>query len=116
MFFFHSSVFITRGPRGCAYCLLILLHYVPFSVYLKFYCYSLAPDQDFDACGNGISEYIEQKQPLGGLIFLLPRMFSPENKDVKYGGDEDPGKELMKNILVELERFLLYANIPVSKD
>ncbi|XP_058216174.1 uncharacterized protein LOC131327141 [Rhododendron vialii] len=59
-----------------------------------------------------IREYIEQKQPLGGLIFLLPRMFSPENKDVKYGGDEDPGKELMKNILVELERFLLYANIP----
>ncbi|KAF7153578.1 hypothetical protein RHSIM_Rhsim01G0203800 [Rhododendron simsii] len=71
-----------------------------------------ALDQDFDACGNGIAEYIEQKQPLGGLIFLLPRMFSPENKDVKYGGDEDPGKELMKNILVELERFLLYANIP----
>ncbi|KAI8573448.1 hypothetical protein RHMOL_Rhmol01G0278400 [Rhododendron molle] len=59
-----------------------------------------------------IREYIEQKQPLGGLIFLLPRMFSPENKDVKYGGDDDPGKELMKNILVELERFLLYANIP----
>ncbi|KAH7863700.1 hypothetical protein Vadar_020891 [Vaccinium darrowii] len=59
-----------------------------------------------------IREYIEQKQPLGGLMLLLPRIFSPENKDVKYGGDEDPGKEQMKNILVELERLLLYANIP----
>lgn len=63
-----------------------------------------------------MAEYIEQKQPLGGLMLLLPRIFSPENKDVKYGGDEDPGKEQMKNILVELERLFLFANIPVSKD
>ncbi|KAF5931182.1 hypothetical protein HYC85_032055 [Camellia sinensis] len=28
-----------------------------------------------------IREYIGQRRPLGGLIFLLPWMFSPENKD-----------------------------------
>ncbi|XP_057480554.1 uncharacterized protein LOC130767644 [Actinidia eriantha] len=58
-----------------------------------------------------IREYIVQRQPLGGLIFLLPRMFSPENKDSMGGGD-DFDKDLMKNILVELEQLLVHANIP----
>ncbi|GMP88380.1 hypothetical protein CsSME_00040396 [Camellia sinensis var. sinensis] len=57
-----------------------------------------------------IREYIGQRRPLGGLIFLLPWMFSPENKDNMDGGD-DFGKE-MKNILVELEPLLIHANIP----
>ncbi|PSR89846.1 Nicalin-1 like [Actinidia chinensis var. chinensis] len=58
-----------------------------------------------------IREYVVQRQPLGGLIFLLPRMFSPENKDSMGGGD-DFDKDLMKNILVELEQLLVHANIP----
>ncbi|KAL7173984.1 hypothetical protein ACSBR2_033273 [Camellia fascicularis] len=57
-----------------------------------------------------IREYIGQRRPLGGLIFLLPWMFSPENKDNMDGGD-DFGKE-KKNILVELESLLIHANIP----
>ncbi|KAI8010428.1 Serine/threonine-protein kinase Nek2 [Camellia lanceoleosa] len=56
-------------------------------------------------------EYIGQRRPLGGLIFLLPRMFSPENKDSTDEGDQNFGKE-MKDILVELERLLIHANIP----
>ncbi|THG03557.1 hypothetical protein TEA_022934 [Camellia sinensis var. sinensis] len=58
-----------------------------------------------------IREYIGQRRPLGGLIFLLPRMFSPENKDSMDEGDQNFGKE-MKDILVELERLLIHANIP----
>ena len=63
---------------------------------------------------NCVAEYIGQRKPLGGLIFLLPRMFSPQNKDSMGGGD-DLDKDLMKNILVELEQLLVHANIPVSK-
>ncbi|KAI7990170.1 Nicalin-1 [Camellia lanceoleosa] len=58
-----------------------------------------------------IREYIGQRRPLGGLIFLLPRMFSPESKDSMDEGDQNFGKE-MKDILVELERLLIHANIP----
>ena len=61
-----------------------------------------------------MAEYIGQRRPLGGLIFLLPRMFSPENKDSMDEGDQNFGKE-MKDILVELERILIHANNPVSK-
>ncbi|XAR60164.1 hypothetical protein NMG60_11033421 [Bertholletia excelsa] len=58
-----------------------------------------------------IREYIGQRQPLGGLIFLLPRIFSPEKKDNMVEGD-NLSKELMKNTLVELERLLVHANVP----
>ncbi|KAK3017187.1 hypothetical protein RJ639_007838 [Escallonia herrerae] len=58
-----------------------------------------------------IREYIGQRKPLGGLLFLLPRMFSSEYKDSDGGDDDKPGKELLRNILVELERLLIHANI-----
>ncbi|KAM7496954.1 hypothetical protein LguiA_021368 [Lonicera macranthoides] len=58
-----------------------------------------------------IREYIGQKKPLGGILFLLPRMFSSDNKDSVGEGDHTAVKELMKNILVELERLLVHANI-----
>lgn len=61
---------------------------------------------------SSIQEYIAQKKPLGGLLFLLPRMFSPENKDNVGGGDHDSERELMRNILVELEGLLIHASIP----
>ncbi|KAI7990093.1 Nicalin [Camellia lanceoleosa] len=57
-----------------------------------------------------IREYIGQRRPLGGLVFLLPRMLSPENKDSIDEGDQNLGKEM--DILVELERLLIHANIP----
>ncbi|KAL9370446.1 hypothetical protein Peur_035586 [Populus x canadensis] len=60
-----------------------------------------------------IKEYISQRKPLGGLLFLLPQMFNFENREAatesKYQIRE---KELMKTVLVELERLLIHANIP----
>ncbi|KAI8018848.1 hypothetical protein LOK49_LG04G03013, partial [Camellia lanceoleosa] len=85
----------------------------------KQFCYILAqhlklydflPDQDFYLCGHHMAEYIGQRRPLGGLVILLPRMFSPENKDSMDEGDQNLGKEM--DILVELERLLIHANIP----
>lgn len=61
-------------------------------------------------------EFIAQRKPLGGLLFLLPQMLNFENRDPtsesKYQIHE---KKLIKNVLVELERLLIYANIPVSE-
>nr|TKR98523.1 hypothetical protein D5086_0000202600 [Populus alba] len=60
-----------------------------------------------------VKEYISQRKPLGGLLFLLPQMFNFENREAatesKYQIRE---KELMKTVLVELERLLIHANIP----
>ncbi|KAA8549907.1 hypothetical protein F0562_001591 [Nyssa sinensis] len=59
-----------------------------------------------------IREFIGQRQPLGGLLLLLPRIFSSENRGSMGGADQNSGKELMRNILMELERLLIHANIP----
>ncbi|KAJ6395482.1 hypothetical protein OIU77_020684 [Salix suchowensis] len=60
-----------------------------------------------------VKEFIAQRKPLGGLLFLLPQMLNFENRDPtsesKYQIHE---KKLIKNVLVELERLLIYANIP----
>ncbi|KAH8510248.1 hypothetical protein H0E87_007977 [Populus deltoides] len=60
-----------------------------------------------------VKEFIAQRKPLGGLLFLLPQMLNFENRDPtsesKYQIHE---KKLTKNVLVELERLLIYANIP----
>jgi len=62
-----------------------------------------------------MAEYIAESKPLGGLIFLLPRMFSFENKDGMGSNHQDESKELLKNALDELEQILIHANLPVSK-
>jgi len=59
-----------------------------------------------------MAEYISESKPLGGLIFLLPRMFSFESKD-GMGNNHRDGP--LKNVLVELEQILIHANLPVSK-
>ncbi|KAK7404854.1 hypothetical protein VNO78_05864 [Psophocarpus tetragonolobus] len=59
-----------------------------------------------------VKEYIAESKPLGGLIFLLPRMFSFENKDGLGSNNQDESKELLKNVLAELEQILIHANIP----
>lgn len=57
-----------------------------------------------------IKECIGQKKPLGGLLLMLPQMFNSGNKD---GAEDDPNseKELIRNLLAELERLLIHANI-----
>ncbi|KAG8371150.1 hypothetical protein BUALT_Bualt13G0056800 [Buddleja alternifolia] len=59
-----------------------------------------------------IREYIEQKKPLGGLLLLIPPVFSPQNTDSGGGADHDPAKDHMKEMLNEVERLLIHANIP----
>ncbi|KAB2028189.1 hypothetical protein ERO13_D05G082500v2 [Gossypium hirsutum] len=55
-----------------------------------------------------VREYINQKKPLGGLLFLLPDIFSFENG----GNKQVHEKEKLKNLLAELEQLLIHANIP----
>ncbi|MCD7449976.1 hypothetical protein HAX54_002693 [Datura stramonium] len=57
-----------------------------------------------------ITEYIEQKKLLGGLLLLLPPKFSPENIDSTFGADKDI--DSLRNKLVELEWLLTHSNIP----
>ncbi|KAL4296194.1 hypothetical protein GQ457_12G027300 [Hibiscus cannabinus] len=55
-----------------------------------------------------VREYITQKKPLGGLLFLLPEVLS-----FKHGGNKQVHeKEKMKKLLAELERLLVHSNIP----
>ncbi|PKI73394.1 nicalin-1 [Punica granatum] len=58
-----------------------------------------------------VKEYISQRQPLGGLLFLLPQIFSFENKEGTTDSDQNGGLELLKNKLIELEQSLIHANI-----
>lgn len=61
-----------------------------------------------------ITEYIVQRQPLGGLLFLLPQMFNFDSRDDVGIYHQNHGKELLHNVMVELEQLLIHANIPVS--
>ena len=61
-----------------------------------------------------MADYIAQRQPLGGLLFLLPQMFSFENKDDMRSNHQNQGNDLLKNVVAELERLLIHANVPVS--
>lgn len=57
------------------------------------------------------AEYVSRKHPLGGLLFLLPEIFTLENG----GGSNDVReKEVVKNVLLELEKLLVHAKLPVS--
>ncbi|KAF3633759.1 putative E3 ubiquitin-protein ligase PUB23-like [Capsicum annuum] len=57
-----------------------------------------------------ITEYIEQKKLLGGLLLLLPPKFSPGNIDSTFGADKDIAS--LRNKLLELEWLLMHSNIP----
>ena len=61
------------------------------------------------------AEYISQRQPLGGLLFLLPQMFSFEDKDGGKSAHQDHETEPIKNVLAEVEQLLVHSNIPVSE-
>ncbi|XP_021715689.1 nicalin-1-like isoform X1 [Chenopodium quinoa] len=55
------------------------------------------------------ADYIDRKQPLGGLLFLLPSIFRSEDKESKQ--DADHNSET-RDKLALLERLLVHANIP----
>ncbi|KAL5579778.1 hypothetical protein UlMin_012220 [Ulmus minor] len=59
-----------------------------------------------------VKEYISQRQPLGGILFLLPQMFNFENKDGVGSNHQDHDKLQTKNVLAELEQFLIHSTIP----
>ncbi|XP_061343845.1 uncharacterized protein LOC133289851 [Gastrolobium bilobum] len=59
-----------------------------------------------------VKEYIAEGKPLGGLIFLLPQMFSFENKGGTGSNQQDGSNELLKNVLAELEQILIHTNLP----
>nr|GLL43217.1 nicalin-1 [Ipomoea trifida] len=58
-----------------------------------------------------IKEYIGQNKLLGGLLFLLPPKFSPDNLDTAGGADVNSEIDLTQNTLNELEQLLINANI-----
>lgn len=58
-----------------------------------------------------IKEYIGQNKLLGGLLFLLPPKFSPDNLDTAGGADVNSEIDLTRNTLNELEQLLINANI-----
>lgn len=65
-------------------------------------------------CWNFMAEYIGQRRPLGGLLLLLPPTFSPHYTNTEGLAHHDSAKDLVKEILTEVERLLIHANIPVS--
>ncbi|KAI4334206.1 hypothetical protein L6164_018924 [Bauhinia variegata] len=60
---------------------------------------------------NFVKEYIAERKPLGGLLFLLPQIFSFENQAGR-NNHRDNGKELLENVLAELEQILIHTNLP----
>ncbi|KAJ7948025.1 Nicalin [Quillaja saponaria] len=59
-----------------------------------------------------VTEYIVQRRPLGGLLFLLPQLFNFENRDGTGSNLQNHGKEPLKNLLEELEQILIHTNLP----
>lgn len=66
-------------------------------------------------CVTCPTEYIGGSKPLGGLIFLLPQIFSFKNKGGASSNHDDGSKEPLKNVLDKLEQILIHTNLPVSK-
>lgn len=60
------------------------------------------------------ADYIDRKQPLGGLLFLLPQAFNSEGRESKQDADHNSEEESERDKLLLLERLLVHANIPVS--
>ncbi|KAL8496322.1 hypothetical protein ACS0TY_020149 [Phlomoides rotata] len=59
-----------------------------------------------------IKEYIGEEKPLGGLLLLLPQVFNSQNNaSSKDESGHDSSKATIKEVLLELERLLIHANI-----
>ncbi|XP_058108994.1 uncharacterized protein LOC131252116 isoform X2 [Magnolia sinica] len=61
---------------------------------------------------TSLREYITNRQPLGGLLLLLPQKFGDENQEETKDGGPINEKVLIKSILADLEQLLVHANIP----
>ncbi|KAL5976467.1 hypothetical protein ACLOJK_020800 [Asimina triloba] len=61
-----------------------------------------------------LSEYITNKQPLGGLLLLLPQKLTNGIGGETKEGSTIVGKDLIKSLLADLEQLLVHASIPVS--
>ncbi|KAJ4971579.1 hypothetical protein NE237_004678 [Protea cynaroides] len=59
-----------------------------------------------------IRDCITQGKALGGFLLLLPQKLSPGNRKYAIERDRSQGKELMRNLLFDLEQLLIHANIP----
>ncbi|XP_023542146.1 nicalin-1-like isoform X1 [Cucurbita pepo subsp. pepo] len=59
-----------------------------------------------------VKECISQKKRLGGLLFLLPKILGLDG--LKNEGTRCPnnGEGMIKDLLAQLERFLIHENIP----
>lgn len=68
-----------------------------------------------DEIVDPMAEYITQKQPLGGLLILLPQMFRPENIEMAKSSHQTDGDDQLKTVLAELEKLLIHSKIPVSR-
>ncbi|KAM7274128.1 hypothetical protein ACFE04_028792 [Oxalis oulophora] len=70
--------------------------------------------KDFTNLINGyhVAECIAQRQPLGGLLFLLPQVLNLETKGGIGSNQLAREKELVKTLLVDLERLLIHADLP----
>ncbi|KAL6563682.1 hypothetical protein OROGR_002641 [Orobanche gracilis] len=60
---------------------------------------------------TSIRDYIGQRKPLGGLLLLLPQVFSPQHSDSGGRSDQD-STDLVKDVLIELEQLLIHENVP----
>lgn len=61
------------------------------------------------------TEYLGQKKVFGGLLFLLPPIFNPDNIDIADEANQLHEEAALRDILVELEQLLIHSNIPVSE-
>lgn len=61
---------------------------------------------------SSVKDYIDRKQPLGGLLFLLPQAFNSEGRESKQDADHNSEEESERDKLLLLERLLVHANIP----
>ncbi|KAK6138196.1 hypothetical protein DH2020_028080 [Rehmannia glutinosa] len=50
--------------------------------------------------------------PVRELNLTFIRVFSPQHSDSGGGADQDSAKDLVKEVLIEVERLLIHANIP----
>ncbi|EEF38571.1 nicalin-1 [Ricinus communis] len=59
---------------------------------------------------TSLKEYITERKPLGGLLFLLPQtLYNLQKRGVEY---QSYDLELLKTLLAELERLLIHASVP----
>ncbi|XP_020589126.1 nicalin-1-like [Phalaenopsis equestris] len=59
-----------------------------------------------------LNEFITRKQPLGGLLLLLPQRTGSSESGGRITSDKVNGDSLTRSILFELEKLLIHSYIP----